>query len=106
VATFYKAFSLKPRGKHTVHICCGTACHVKGAEKVTELIQSELKARDGETTEDGVFSVQTVRCLGCCSLAPAVMIDREVFGEVAPRQMQKILSRYRDEAKTDGGGTA
>lgn len=96
VATFFKAFSLTPRGRHTIHICCGTACHIKGAEKVTEMIQKELGVADGETTKDGNFTVQTVRCLGCCSLAPAIMVDREVHGEVAPRALQKILGKYRE----------
>ncbi|MCX5771138.1 MAG: NAD(P)H-dependent oxidoreductase subunit E [Candidatus Hydrogenedentes bacterium] len=94
VATFFKAFSLTPRGRHTIHICCGTACHLKGAGMIAEAIQSTLKTGDGETTEDGSFTVQTVRCLGCCSLAPAIMIDREVYGEVVPRALRRILGKY------------
>jgi NADH:ubiquinone oxidoreductase subunit E len=96
VATFYRAFSLKPRGRHTVSICLGTACHVKGVEKVLDMLRAELKVDDGETTPDGLFTVQSVRCLGCCSLAPAVMIGRQVFGGVTPTGLRKILKRYRD----------
>jgi len=94
VATFYKTFSLKPQGKHLISICRGTACHVQGAEKIADMLESELGVVDGETTEDGLFTVQSVRCLGCCSLAPAIMIDREVYGGVTPGGLHKIVSGY------------
>jgi len=97
VATFYRAFSLEPRGLHTISICRGTACHVKGAEKIADMLRAELDASDGETTADRMFTVQSVRCLGCCSLAPAIMIDREVYGGVNPQKLRRILKRYRDE---------
>jgi len=96
VATFYRAFSLKPRGEHLISICRGTACHVQGAQKIADMIESELRVRDGETTDDGVFTIQSVRCLGCCSLAPAIMIDREVYGGVTPASLRKVLTSYRD----------
>ena len=96
VATFYKAFSLEPRGKHLISICRGTACHVQGAQKIADMLQAELSVADGETTQDGLFTIQSVRCLGCCSLAPAVMIDREVYGGVTPSSIRKILKTYRD----------
>lgn len=99
VATFYKAFSLKPRGKHVVSICRGTACHVEGAEKIADMLQAELSIRDGETTEDGMFTLQSVRCLGCCSLAPAIMIGREVYGGVTPSVLRRIIKDCREEAR-------
>lgn len=95
VATFYKSFSLKPRGKHLISICRGTACHVQGAQKVADMLEYELGIADGETSEDGLFTVQSVRCLGCCSLAPAIMIDREVYGGVNPAGLSKILDGYK-----------
>jgi NADH-quinone oxidoreductase subunit E len=97
VATFYKSFSLKPRGKHLISVCRGTACHVQGAQKVADMLESELGIVDGETSDDGLFTVQSVRCLGCCSLAPAIMIDREVHGGVTPSELGKILDGYREQ---------
>ena len=97
VATFYKTFSLKPRGRHLVSVCRGTACHVQGAQKIADMLERELGIPDGETTQDGLFTMQSVRCLGCCSLAPAVMIDREVYGGVTPAALRKILGGYRKQ---------
>jgi NADH-quinone oxidoreductase subunit E len=99
VATFYKAFSLKPRGKHIISICRGTACHVRGADKIADILRSELGVNEDETTEDGLFTVQSVRCLGCCSLAPAIMIDGDVFGRVTAKTLKEILARYRKKKK-------
>lgn len=101
VATFFKAFSLKPRGKHTISICRGTACHVKGVEKIADMLRALLEVEEGETTTDGLFTVQSVRCLGCCSLAPAIMIDREVYGQVTPARLGKIVKQYRKESAND-----
>ena len=101
VATFYRSFSLEPRGRHTISICRGTACHVKGADKIADMLRGELRVSEGETTPDGMFSLQSVRCLGCCSLAPAIMIDQEVFGQVTPTALRKIVQRYRDEDSDD-----
>ena len=98
VATFYKAFSLTPRGKHLISICRGTACHVKGTEKVADALLTVLHIADGETSADGLFSLQSVRCLGCCSLAPALMIDGEIFGQVTAKRLPAILQRYQSEA--------
>ncbi len=95
VATFYKSFSLKPRGKHLISICRGTACHVKGAEKVADMLAAELHIGDGETTADGLFTVQSVRCLGCCSLAPVIMIDGDVYGGVTSPALRQIIKQYR-----------
>jgi len=101
VATFFTAFSLERRGKHTISICRGTACHVKGADKIASILHAELKVSEGETTDDGMFTVQSVRCLGCCSLAPAIMIDRDVYGGVTPASLKRIVKRYRDEESQD-----
>jgi len=101
VATFFKAFSLTPQGRHMVCVCRGTACHVKGADKIMNKVESELNVREGGTTEDGQFTVQSVRCLGCCALAPAVMIDRDVFGQVTPKQLRNILDQYPNGNRND-----
>lgn len=95
VATFYKGFSLQPRGKHIISICTGTACHVKGSGRLAELLAQELHISDGETTSDGLFTIQSVRCLGCCSLAPVVMIDHDVYGGVNATALRRILKQYR-----------
>ena len=96
VATFYKAFSLKPRGKHRIAVCLGTACHVRGGQNILEQLERELGVREGESTADGLFSLEAVRCIGACSLAPAVMIDEEVYGRVRQERIHKILDRYRN----------
>jgi NADH-quinone oxidoreductase subunit E len=96
VATFYRAFSLTPRGKHLISICRGTACHVKGASRIADMIKTELHIDEGETTGDNMFTVQSVRCLGCCSLAPAMMIDRDVYGGVTPAKLRRIIKQYRN----------
>lgn len=75
VATFYNLFSLEPRGEHTVSVCRGTVCHVKGVDKVSDSLQKELGIKEGETTPDGLFTLNAVRCLGCCSLAPVISIN-------------------------------
>ncbi len=95
VATFYNHFRLRPPGKHTIKVCDGTACHVKGARNLLERIETELNVKPGESTEDGMFSLQVVACLGACSMAPAVVIDDTVHGRVTPRQLRRILNSYR-----------
>lgn len=82
LATFYKAFSLKPKGKHPIAVCLGTACHVQGAVRILEQIQRELNIKEGETTPDKKFSVDSVRCLGCCGLAPVVTVGKTLHGKV------------------------
>jgi NADH:ubiquinone oxidoreductase subunit E len=94
IITFYNRFSLKPKGKNEVCVCLGTACHVKGAEKVMNEMKTQLNIDKGETTADMVFSLEEVRCIGACSLAPAVVINEETFGQVTPKQVGKILSKY------------
>ena len=94
LATFYKAFSLKPKGKFPIAVCTGTACHVQGAIKILEQIERELKIIEGETTADKKFSVETVRCLGCCGLAPVVTIGKSLHGKVPTSKVSKILKQY------------
>jgi NADH-quinone oxidoreductase subunit E len=94
IATFFKAFSLKPRGRHIISLCLGTACHVNGAPKLFNRIKSELGIDDGETTEDMRFSLGTVRCLGACALAPVMVIDGETHSRLAPDQLPDILNDY------------
>ena len=94
IATFYGAFSLEPRGDHTISVCLGTACHVKGSGLLMSRLQDILQIGSGETTADGKFTLQTVRCIGCCALAPAVRIDDETFGFVMVRGLEKILKRF------------
>ncbi len=94
LATFYKAFSLKPKGKFPIAVCLGTACHVQGAVKILEQIERELKIKEGETTSDKKFSVETVRCLGCCGLAPVVTVGKNLHGKVPMSKVSKILKQY------------
>lgn len=94
VASFYSQFRLEPVGKHIVRICHGTACHVQGAVEVTEAICDELGVEEGGTTEDGEFTIEPVACLGCCSLAPVMMIDDDTFGRLTPDQARKIVKDY------------
>ncbi len=96
VATFYKVFNLAPQGKHTICVCEGTACHVKGAGAIMEKLQEQLRVSEGGTTEDGQFTLRSVRCLGCCALAPAVMVDHDVHGELQLDETARLLSRYAD----------
>lgn len=99
VATFYSAFSLQPRGRHVVSVCTGTACHVRGAGQLLERLQDLLEARPGETTPDGEFTLETVHCMGCCSLAPAVRIDETVFARVRVGALEKLLKQYQEEGR-------
>jgi NADH:ubiquinone oxidoreductase subunit E len=94
IATFYKTFSLKPRGRHIVRVCLGTACHLSGAVQNQEQIERTLRIKEGETTKDMMFSLETVNCLGTCALAPVSMVDEEYYGEVTPGGVEKILSFY------------
>jgi NADH:ubiquinone oxidoreductase subunit E/CheY-like chemotaxis protein len=94
IATFYKAFSLRPRGRHLVHVCLGTACHVRGGAKLLESFERELGIPSGETTYDDRFSLESVRCVGCCGLAPVFMVDGKFFGKMTQEKIPEILSRY------------
>ena len=99
VATFYAQFRFKPMGKNLVRVCHGTACHVSGAKDLTDEIQSQLKVTNGETTEDGLFTLETVACLGCCSLAPVIMVNKTTHGNLTPAGVKKVLKKYRDGEK-------
>ncbi len=94
VATFYKAFSVVPRGKHEVHVCVGTACHVRGAQRVLGTVQDILGIRPGETDLNLKYSLETVNCLGCCALGPVVEIDGKHHGKMAPAEAEKVLKEY------------
>ena len=91
VATFFKAFSLKPRGRHNLHVCMGTACHVRGAEKVLDKLQTELCLCAGETSSDMKFTLETVNCVGACALGPVVVVDGEYAGQVTTDKVKSIL---------------
>lgn len=101
VVTFYSQFRLKPIGKHLIKVCEGTACHVKGSQRLIAHLSEKLQIISGETTEDGLFTLEGVACLGCCSLAPAMVIDQEVFGQLTPQKIDKLLDQYekQDEKK-------
>ena len=94
VATFYSQFSLQPRGEYVNGVCLGTACYVKGSQKVVDKVMDELKVRVGKTTPDGKFTLQATRCLGACGLAPVMMINDEVYGTLTPEDIPGILSKY------------
>jgi len=96
IATFYNAFSLEPRGKHLITICLGTACHVKGAERVIQAFESELDIKRGETTQDMMFSIESVRCIGCCGLAPVLKVGDEIHGHMAKNKVPDLLKSYQD----------
>lgn len=94
VATFFKAFSLKPRGKHLVTVCLGTACHVRGAPSVLDEIKRQLCIEPGQTTDDMQFTLETVNCLGACALGPVVVVDGEYHGQMNSTNARKLLERY------------
>lgn len=91
VASFYAQFRFKPRGKHTIMVCRGTACHVRGAEKILEETERALGIVEGETTEDKKYTLETVACIGCCALAPCIMIDEDVEAKLTPKMVSEIL---------------
>jgi len=94
VVSFYHYFTMQPRGRHTINVCLGTACYVRGAKKIVEAICRELKIKMGETTPDKRFSLTTQRCFGACGLAPVIMIDKTVHGRVTPKKVAGILAQY------------
>ncbi len=95
VVTFYSQFYLSPRGKNIMRVCHGTACHIGGAERISEAVSEELGVDEGATTEDGEFTVERVACLGCCSLAPCVMVNDETHARLSPRKIKRIVKKYR-----------
>ncbi len=99
VATFYAQFRLKPVGKNIIKVCHGTACHVQNANSITDALKEELQINDGETTEDNLFTLESVACLGCCSLAPVMMIGDETYGKLTGKQAVKIINEIRATEK-------
>ena len=95
IATFYKAFSLVPKGRHQIHVCMGTACHVRGAPRVLDMVEEQTGIKPGETDLDMKFSLETVNCLGCCALGPVMEIDGKVHGNVAPSDTADVLKNYQ-----------
>ncbi len=96
VVSFYSFFRTEPRGEHMISICTGTACHVKGAERIVDMIQEALGILPGETSEDGRFTLQDVRCIGACGLAPVMMIDEDVYGKLDRKKVEATLDLYRN----------
>jgi len=101
VATFYRAFSLKPRGRHTCLVCLGTACHVRGGQKILDEFEKKLGVPAGETTKDDQFTLETVACLGCCAIGPVVVVDGEYFGHTTLRKVEPIIRKF---ARAKGKG--
>lgn len=95
VATFYSQFRLKPVGKHIIKVCHGTACHVQNAKEISEALEEALKIKDGETTEDRFYTLESVACLGCCSLAPVMMIGDQTYGKLTGNEATKIVKNIR-----------
>lgn len=94
VATFFKAFSLTPRGRHLINVCMGTACHVRGSDKVLAELEKELGIKNGENTKDLKFTLETVNCVGACALGPMVIIGEDYHGEMTPEKVSEILKNY------------
>lgn len=99
VATFYHYFNLMPKGKYTVSVCMGTACYVKGAVEVMEAIKEELGIQEGQTTEDMMFTLQEARCLGACGLAPVIMVNGKIHGDLNAKKVVDLIKSYRQEGK-------
>jgi len=99
VATFYKTISLEPRGQFIVHVCTGTACHVRGAEKVMDALKSELSIKEGGTTADGFFTLEGVRCIGCCASGPVMTVNKETHGGLDRSSALKIIDNYRNSSR-------
>ena len=95
VATFYTQFAIEPKGKHKIGVCLGTACYVKSSQLIMDKLSKELKIKVGETTPDNLFTLEATRCLGCCGLAPVMMIDQDVYGKLEPKKIPEILEKYK-----------
>lgn len=99
VATFYRSFSLEPRGEHQATVCTGTACHVRGGPKILDEFERKLGVEAGQTTKDRQFTLETVACLGCCAIGPVVVVDNEYFAHTSIREVGSILKKYRKKEK-------
>ncbi|AFM43310.1 NADH:ubiquinone oxidoreductase 24 kD subunit [Desulfosporosinus acidiphilus SJ4] len=103
VVSFYSFFTMKPRGKHVVNVCMGTACFVRGSEKLQQEIEKQLGIKTGQTTDDELFSLDSLRCVGACGLAPVMMVDGKVYGRLKdPEEIKQILNQYREPALKEG----
>jgi NADH-quinone oxidoreductase subunit E len=100
VITFYSQFRLRPMGKYVIRVCAGTACHVQGAEMIRETIEDELGIEVGETSKDGLFTLNTVACIGCCSLAPVIMVNDNTHGRLTPSEVRSIIRKYKRGEKS------
>jgi len=98
VATFYKTISLEPRGKYIVSVCTGTACHVRGAEKITDALQNKLAIQEGQTSEDGLFTLEAVRCIGCCASGPVITVNQDTHGGLDRSSVLKVIDEYSQSA--------
>ena len=96
VATFYKAFSLEPKGRHTIQVCLGTACHVRGGARVLDYLENRLEVKSGKTTRDLTFTLESVNCLGACALGPMMVIDKKYYGKINTHKIESILEKYQD----------
>jgi NADH-quinone oxidoreductase subunit E len=103
VITFYNQFRLQPMGKHVIRLCEGTACHVAGAKTLLEVIEDECGIHEGETDADGLFTILTVACVGCCSLAPVMLVNEETYGKLDPKKIRSILRKIRRESAQKKG---
>lgn len=99
VITFYSRFTLKPKGKYNIAVCLGTACFVKGSEKILDKVKEILKIDVGQTTEDGLFSIEATRCIGACGLAPVFTVNEEVYGKATPEIVEKVIKEIMDNEK-------
>jgi NADH-quinone oxidoreductase subunit E len=104
VATFYAQFRLTPVGKNLIRVCHGTACHVAGAKEISETVEETLQIPNGGTTKDRLFTLETVSCIGCCSLAPVIMINHDTYGNLTERQVKKVLKQHQAEAEASNTG--
>ena len=98
VATFYKTISLEPRGKYIIHVCTGTACHVRGSGKILDALQEKLNIMEGQTTDDRLFTLEAVRCIGCCASGPVITVNKETHGGLDRSSVVKVLDGYKQAA--------
>ena len=98
VATFYKAFSLEPKGEHTIQVCLGTACHVRGGTRILSYLENRLDAKSGGTTTDLAFTLESVNCLGACALGPMMVIDKKYYGKINTNKIDSILKKYQSSS--------
>ena len=99
MATFYRALSLEPKGKHIIRVCDGTACHIRGSTVLLDALERALRIKAGQTTRDGLFTVQTVNCIGACAIAPVMVVDEKYYAKVKPDEVKGILKSYRRGGK-------